>query len=79
MKTDTQALISALRALAMIAADNHAANAAITEAADRLEELQSTIADIRSTLYGHGLTVSGWHLNGELEPIDNFFEENGWV
>jgi len=41
MRTDTQTLISALRALAMIAADNHAANAAIAEAADRLRELHA--------------------------------------
>jgi len=80
MKTDTQNLITAMRHLAAtIQSDDGVANAAIAEAADRLDELQSTIADIRSTLYGHGLTVSGWHLNGELEPIDNFFEENGWI
>lgn len=25
-------------------------------------------------LYGKGLYVIGWHLNGEAEPFDNFFE-----
>lgn len=25
-------------------------------------------------LYGKGLAISGWHLNGEEEPFDNFFE-----
>ena len=25
-------------------------------------------------LYGQDLGISGWHLNGELEPFDNFFE-----
>jgi hypothetical protein len=80
MKTDTQTLIAAMRILAEdIKSDDGVASGAIAEAADRLAEMQSTIADIRSTLYGHGLTISGWHLNGELESIDNFFEENGWI
>lgn len=25
-------------------------------------------------LYGKGLNITGWHLNGEAEPFDNFFE-----
>lgn len=25
-------------------------------------------------LYGAGLRISGWHLNGELEDFDNFFD-----
>lgn len=25
-------------------------------------------------LYGEGLEVANWHLNGELEPFDNFYE-----
>ena len=25
-------------------------------------------------LYGEGLEVSGWNLNGVLEPLDNFIE-----
>ena len=25
-------------------------------------------------LYGQGLEVANWHLNGELEPFDNFYE-----
>jgi hypothetical protein len=80
MRTDTQTIIAAMRHLAAtVQSGDGVANAAIAEAADRLHEMQSTIADIRSTLYGHGLAISGWHLNGELEPIDNFFEENGWI
>ena len=25
-------------------------------------------------LYGKGLNIENWHLNGELEPFDNFYE-----
>ena len=25
-------------------------------------------------LYGEGLEVTNWHLNGDLEPFDNFYE-----
>ena len=25
-------------------------------------------------LYGNGLEVYGWHLNGDPEPFDNFYE-----
>lgn len=25
-------------------------------------------------LYGEGLYVANWHLNGELEPFDNFYD-----
>ena len=25
-------------------------------------------------LYGQGLEIANWHLNGELEPFDNFYE-----
>ena len=27
-----------------------------------------------SDLYGTGLKVAGWHLNGALEPFDSFYE-----
>ena len=26
-------------------------------------------------LYGKGLEVAGWHLNGALEPLDHFIED----
>lgn len=25
-------------------------------------------------LYGEGLEIANWHLNGDLEPFDNFYE-----
>lgn len=30
--------------------------------------------DYFSELYGTGLEVANWHLNGDLEPFDEFFE-----
>lgn len=27
-----------------------------------------------SQLYGEGLEVTNWHLNGDTEPFDNFYE-----
>ena len=41
-------------------------------------ELKSKLDDIKTSLCGHNLEVANWHHNGELEPLDNFFEENGW-
>jgi len=29
------------------------------------------------SLYGQNLQVLNWHLNGEAEPLDNFFDETG--
>ena len=37
------------------------------------------LQEIREMFYGQGLEVTGWHLNGATEPLDNFFEDNGWV
>ena len=50
-KTDTLILVKAMRRLANdIQSDDGVANAAIAEAADRLEELRSKVLD-------HGLTI----------------------
>lgn len=32
--------------------------------------------DYFSGLYGQGLEVANWHLNGELESFDNFFDSS---
>lgn len=42
------------------------------------EKLKATITEINNELYGQGFKVSGWHLNGDLEPLDNWFTDNGW-
>lgn len=44
--------------------------------ADRAERI---LAEIRDTLYGKNLAVANWHQNGELEPLDSFFESNDWI
>lgn len=40
--------------------------------------LKSVVSEINNELYGHGFQVSGWHLNGAIEPLDSWFEENNW-
>ena len=43
-----------------------------------VERLQSLADEICGELYGQGFEVSGWHLNGDLEPLDSWFDNNGW-
>jgi hypothetical protein len=38
------------------------------------EKLKQT----HDVLYGHNYMVAGWHLNGALEPLDNWFDSNNW-
>ncbi|KVI72201.1 hypothetical protein AWS46_03010 [Klebsiella aerogenes] len=40
--------------------------------------LKGIVSEINNELYGQGLEVAGWHLNGALEPLDNWFTDNGW-
>ncbi|WP_410681033.1 hypothetical protein [Citrobacter braakii] len=40
--------------------------------------LKEVVSGVNSELYGKGFEVSGWHLNGALEPLDNWFTDNGW-
>ncbi|EMV7407846.1 hypothetical protein AADQ46_001335 [Enterobacter soli] len=40
--------------------------------------LKAVVSEIRNELYGQGFQVSGWHLNGAIEPLDSWFEENNW-
>lgn len=41
-------------------------------------QLKQVISDIHSELYGQGFQVAGWHLNGDLEALDTWFEDNDW-
>jgi hypothetical protein len=34
------------------------------------------VLDALMGFYGQGLEVAGWHQNGSLEPLDNFFDDN---
>jgi hypothetical protein len=48
------------------------------EAVAEIERLRGVVAEIVGELYGQGFEVAGWHLNGALEPLDTFFDDNGW-
>jgi hypothetical protein len=41
----------------------------------QLAEANRRLDDVWSTLYGQGLSVLGWHLNGDPKPMDEFFEQ----
>lgn len=40
--------------------------------------LKVAVNGFNQELYGKGFEVLGWHLNGDTEPLDNWFEENDW-
>lgn len=50
----------------------------IAEAPAMLEALKVAEAELAAlwSFYGQDLRVQGWHLNGDAEPLDRFFEEN---
>lgn len=48
------------------------------EAADRIDRLERIVNEIWHSLYGQNMEVANWHQNGDLEPIDSFFEDNDW-
>lgn len=43
-----------------------------------VQEQNRRLTEIHSELYGHGLEVLGWHLNGDTEPLDSWFDDNEW-
>jgi hypothetical protein len=43
------------------------------------DRLSAVIQEIGTELYGHGFQVLGWHLNGDTEPLDSWFEDNHWL
>lgn len=46
--------------------------------AEHAERLNAKLHDINDSLRGHGFEVANHHLNGDLEPLDNWFEGNDW-
>lgn len=46
--------------------------------AEHAERLNGKLHDINDSLRGHGFEVANHHLNGDLEWLDNWFEENDW-
>lgn len=43
-------------------------------APDELEKLVA-FKEYFDALYGQGLQIANWHMNGDLEPFDSFYEE----
>ena len=54
----------------------------INEYSEIVNKLRSALEAAKEELealwsfYGKGLEVANWHLNGDLEPLDHFFESN---
>lgn len=44
-----------------------------------IKRLRALHAEVVGELYGKGFEVAGWHHNGDLEPLDSFFEDSGWL
>ena len=44
-----------------------------------IDRLKKRHEEIVTTLYEQGFEVLGWNQNGDLEPLDNFFDNNGWL
>jgi len=42
-------------------------------------EAERIVGEVWDMFYGQNMLVANWHLNGDLEPIDSFFEENDWA
>lgn len=42
------------------------------------KKLKTIVTEIGECFYGQNMSVANWHLNGDLEPMDVFFEENNW-
>ncbi|UZV41245.1 hypothetical protein vBVpaMR16F_179 [Vibrio phage vB_VpaM_R16F] len=49
-----------------------------SDAEKRADRNERILKEIIETFYGHGYAIANWHLNGELEPLDNFFDDNDW-
>lgn len=46
----------------------------------KLAEADRVLTSIRTELYGQGFEILGWHMNGDTQPLDSWFEENeGWL
>jgi hypothetical protein len=42
-------------------------------------EAERIVKEMWEAFYGQNLEFANWHRNGDLEPIDKFFEENDWA
>lgn len=46
---------------------------------EALASYKKLINEMIDELYGNNFEVSGWHLNGDLESLDSWFEDNDWI
>ena len=37
---------------------------------------RAQLGDLFDVMYGSNLQIYGWHLNGDPEPVDSFFDDN---
>lgn len=44
----------------------------------QLKEANRRLVEIQEALCGQGFEVAGWHNNGDLEPLDTWWEDNEW-
>jgi len=56
----------------------YALRARVAELEGEVATANGKLADVTEMFYGQGYQLAGWHLNGDLEPIDSFFESNEW-
>lgn len=52
--------------------------AALTTACEALQQANRKLDEIAETLDHQNMSVNGWHLNGDTERLDKFFESNDW-
>lgn len=64
-------LIEAQNQVTALTAERDQLAVALCEANNKLD-------DVRDSFCGRNLMISGWHLNGDLEPVDNWFDSNDW-
>jgi len=71
--------IDALRNAVITAKLTHASrdfDAALSNLITKAEKLADVFESFTEILYGQGYQVANWHLNGDLEPMDVFFDNN---
>jgi hypothetical protein len=71
--------IDALKSAIVSAKLSHATrdyDAALTDMIAKAQKCADAFENLTSVLYGKGHEVLGWHLNGDTEPLDSFFDDN---
>ncbi len=71
-------LVRKLNESATLKADRDAQQKRADALAVENAALKVAVDGFNQELYGKGFEVLGWHLNGDTEPLDNWFGENDW-